>query len=68
MSDDSPRRGPGRPATGHDPVRTVRSGAIWDRGRELAAELDISMSRYVEEALRRENARVERSLRRSARG
>ena len=68
------RKKPGRPATGHTPKRNVRLGAVWDRAEELARVLGEeqvypydrgfkSMAPYVDEALRRENARVERLLR-----
>ena len=29
-------RGRGRPATGRDPVRTIRMGALWDEARAAA--------------------------------
>ena len=38
------------------PVRSA-----WDRGEELAKAVGITMTAYVEEALRRENARRERT-------
>lgn len=60
---EHPRRR-GRPATGQTPKRNVRIGVPWDRGEELAQALGITMTAYVEQALRRENARVERQLRR----
>jgi hypothetical protein len=65
-----PNRG-GRPqgsTTGQAKMRTARIGPLWDRGQELAAALAerdgarTNMTAYVEEALRRENARVERLL------
>lgn len=59
------KRGPGRPATGVTPKRNVRIGATWDRAEELAKQLGMKTTAYVEEALRRENARVTRSLERS---
>lgn len=67
---EAPRRR-GRPATGVTPKRNIRLGATWDRGEELGRQLaelrgeKFSMTAYVEEALRRENARIERELRRS---
>ncbi|SCL33536.1 hypothetical protein [Micromonospora inyonensis] len=59
--------------TGHrvTPKRNIRLGATWDRAEELGRQLaelrgeKFSMTAYVEEALRRENARIERELRRS---
>lgn len=62
--DQQPRRR-GRPATGQTPKRNVRIGDVWDQGERLAAALGVSMTAYVEEALRRENARVGRQLRKS---
>jgi hypothetical protein len=65
MEQESKRR-PGRPATGVTPKRNVRIGATWDRAEELAQQLGMTTTAYVEEALRRENARVERQLGRRA--
>lgn len=65
----APRRR-GRPATGITPKRNVRIGETWDQAERLAAQLaelegrKVSVTAYVEEALRRENARVERLLKR----
>jgi hypothetical protein len=59
-----PKRKPGRPATGQTTKRNVRIGATWDRSAELAEQLGITETAYVERALTRENARVERELRR----
>lgn len=63
----------GRPATGVTTKRNVRIGATWDRAEELATELakrdgkpKANVTAYVEEALRRENARVEKLLAREA--
>jgi len=61
MEQESKRR-PGRPATGVTTKRNVRIGAVWTEGEQLAARLGMKMTAYVEEALRRENARVGRSL------
>lgn len=52
----------GRPATGQTPKRNVRIGATWNEGEELAARLGMTMTAYVEAALRRENARAAREL------
>ena len=65
MEESAPRRR-GRPATGVTPKRNIRMGATWERGEELAAELGVSMTAYVEEALKRHNAKVERDLRRES--
>lgn len=54
----------GRPATGQTPKRNVRIGATWDRSAELADQENITVTAYVERALIRENARVEREQRR----
>jgi hypothetical protein len=62
---EQPRRR-GRPATGVTPKRNVRIGDTWTQGEALAKQAGISMTAYVEEALRRENARVERAARREA--
>ena len=66
MEQESKRR-PGRPATGVTPKRNVRIGATWDRAEELAKQLEMSTTAYVEEALRRENTRVERAQARQER-
>lgn len=55
----------GRPRTGVTPKRNVRIGAAWDAGERLAARLGLTMTAYVEAAIRRENTRVERQLRRT---
>jgi hypothetical protein len=55
----------GRPTTGVTTKRNVRIGAAWDAGERLATRLGLSMTAYVEAAIRRENARVERQLRRT---
>ncbi|WP_091453118.1 hypothetical protein [Micromonospora inyonensis] len=71
MGDQEPPKRRGRPATGVTPKRNIRLGATWDRAEELGRQLaelrgeKFSMTAYVEEALRRENARIERELRRS---
>jgi len=58
MTEETTRRR-GRPATGVTPKRNVRIGEVWARGEMLAAQLGVSMTAYVEEALRRENARCD---------
>ena len=65
---EAEKRPRGRPATGVTPKRNIRVGATWDRGEELAKELGLNMTAYVEQALTRENARVERELRRKQAG
>lgn len=61
MTQTTPRR-PGRPATGETPQRKVRIGKLWESCAELAAEQGITMTEFVERALRREHQRVERQL------
>lgn len=65
MEEGAPKRR-GRPPTGVTPKRNVRIGDTWTRGESLAEQLGITMTAYVEEALRRENARVEKLQRRAA--
>jgi hypothetical protein len=65
MTDEAtpPKRGRGRPqgsTTGQTPLRTAKIGPLWDRSQELAKGQGMTMTAYVEEALRRENARVEK--------
>ncbi|NBE80291.1 hypothetical protein [Micromonospora rubida] len=56
-----PRRG--RPATGVTPKRNVRIGAAWDTAEQLAGQLGLTVTAYVEQAIREHNARVEKKLR-----
>jgi hypothetical protein len=71
MGDQEPPKRRGRPATGVTPKRNIRLGATWDRAEELGRQIaelrgeKFTMTAYVEEALRRENARIERELKRS---
>jgi hypothetical protein len=65
MEEELQPRRRGRPRTGVTRKRNVRIGVVWTRGEELAAQLGVSMTAYVEDAIRRANARVERQLRRS---
>ena len=51
------KRGPGRPATGHDPVRTIRMGAIWAEANALAKSRNERLSDVIEQALKRYVAR-----------
>lgn len=66
MTDAAEPKRRGRPATGQTTKRNVRIGAAWDRAAELAKQLGITETAYVEQAIIRENARVERQLRRDA--
>lgn len=61
------KRRPGRPATGETPARKMRvEDDLWNETERLAGELaelngaKRNVTAYVKEALRRENARVER--------
>jgi hypothetical protein len=45
------KRGPGRPATGHDPTRSVRIGAAWDEARVIAQERHESLNAIITRAL-----------------
>jgi hypothetical protein len=60
MTEESTPKRRGRPATGVTPKRNVRIGAVWTRGEEIAEERGMTMTAFVEEALRREIARSER--------
>jgi len=51
------KRGPGRPATGQVPVRTVRIGPVWDEAYALAKERGDRMPDVIEAALKRYIAR-----------
>ena len=64
MSDTEPKNRGGRPATGVTTKRQVRIGEEWDRAESMAAQLGMPTARYVEQALKRENDRVERQLKR----
>ncbi len=54
-----PRRR-GRPATGETPKRQVRIGSEWERAEAASAASGLKIAAYVEQALKRENDRVER--------
>jgi hypothetical protein len=60
--EQQPKKKPGRPATGQTTKRNVRIGATWDKAEDLAKELGLTATTYVERALIRENTRVERVL------
>lgn len=65
MTSDTPKRGPGRPKRSAPEIRprtAGRIGATWDQAVEIAKTLGITMTTYVEEALKRENARQQRRL------
>lgn len=71
-TNEEAKRGPGRPATGETPVRTVRIGDEWDEAIRLAGELAAhmgwpkpSLPAYVRQALVMENARVTKFLAKS---
>lgn len=66
MIEESAPRRRGRPATGVTPKRNVRIGETWVRGEKLAQSHGMTMTAFVEEALRREITRVEREDRRKA--
>lgn len=51
------KRGPGRPATGHNPVRTIRMGDIWTEANELAKSRNERLADVIEQALKRYVAR-----------
>jgi len=57
MDDETPRPKRGRPATGHDPVRTVRIGPIWDEARDTAKRRGDSMADIITTALTKYVAR-----------
>jgi hypothetical protein len=59
-----PKRRGGRPATGRDPVHSVRIGALWDRCVELATGRGESMTTLVERALTSEEKRLRRAVER----
>jgi hypothetical protein len=51
------KRGPGRPATGQVPVRTVRVGPIWDEAHEIAKGRGEKFSDVIDSLLKRYVAR-----------
>jgi hypothetical protein len=61
MTEETQPKRRGRPATGVTPKRNVRIGDTWTEGEALAEKLGMTMTAYVEDALRRQNARVRRS-------
>lgn len=51
------KRGPGRPATGQVPVRTVRIGSAWDEAKALAEQRGEKFSDVLDGLLKRWVAR-----------
>jgi hypothetical protein len=51
------KRGPGRPATGQVPVRTVRVGSVWDEAHEIAKVRGEKFSDVIDSLLKRYVAR-----------
>lgn len=51
MTEDTQRRRPGRPATGHAPTRSVRIGAVWDEAMIVANSRGEALSRVITRAL-----------------
>lgn len=66
MTDEQPKRSPGRPATGQTPVRTIRIGPVWDEAKEYAEDRGETMTAVVEAALRRYVQRARRGVPRTA--
>jgi hypothetical protein len=60
MTEESSPKRRGRPATGVTPKRNIRLGETWDRAEELAKQHGMTMTAFVEQALLREIARVDR--------
>ncbi len=57
------KRRPGRPATGHDPTRSVRIGPVWDEALVVAKDrgdkLNQVITRALENYVRRHRSRVD---------
>jgi hypothetical protein len=51
------KRGPGRPATGQVPVRTIRIGDVWTEAQAVAKAEGKKFSDVVDELLKRYVAR-----------
>jgi hypothetical protein len=69
MTEQNTKSTGGRPkgsTTGQKKLRTLRMGPLWDQGATLAEQHGMSMTDLVEQALRREIARLERQEQRSA--
>lgn len=45
------RRRPGRPATGHDPTRSIRVGGVWDEAKMIANERGENVNQVIVRAL-----------------
>lgn len=50
-STETEKRRPGRPATGHQPTRSVRIGAVWDAAKEVATGRQESINQVITRAL-----------------
>jgi hypothetical protein len=64
MTDEAPRNRGGRPkgsTTSNTKLRTLRMGPLWERSQAVAEVHGLTMTGLVEEALRREIARLERA-------
>lgn len=51
FSDQTPKRRPGRPATGVTPTRSVRVGDVWDQAATVAKARGESLAKVIERAL-----------------
>ena len=47
----APRRRPGRPATGHDPTRSVRIGDVWDEAMKVSRRRGETLHQVITRAL-----------------
>ena len=56
-TEQTSRRGPGRPATGQVPVRTVRVGPVWEEAQAVAKAEGKKFSDVIDELLKRYVAR-----------
>lgn len=48
---ENEKRRPGRPATGHQPTRSVRIGDVWDEAKVIAAGRQESINQVITRAL-----------------
>lgn len=53
MSEETARRRPGRPATGHAPTRSVRIGDVWDEAMTVANGRGEALNQVITRALER---------------
>lgn len=51
MTGEIEKRRPGRPATGHQPTRSVRIGAVWIEAQAIAMERGESLNQVITRAL-----------------